>query len=352
MHDSNDIGPASKACGPTERVGPARLAGLEGVAMDEIVALDATALGSAIRAREVSCSEVMSAYLEHIARVNPAVNALVALRDRETLLNEARAKDEQLARGESCGPLHGFPHAVKDLQDVRGLPTTQGSPLLADFVPAADSLMVDRLRSAGAIFIGKTNTPEFGLGSHTYNAVYGVTRNAYDPTKSAGGSSGGAAVALALHLLPLADGSDFGGSLRNAAGWNNVYGFRTSIGRIPYDACDPWLPSMSVNGPMARTVADLALLLSVQAGYDARVPLSLDGDGGIFRRPPPRSFRGTRIAWVGNFNGHTPCDPDVLKVCAQAARRFESLGCTIEDAVPAFDFEALWRIAGRNRYRP
>ena len=162
----------------------------------------------------------------------------------------------QLQRGESMGPLHGFPHAVKDLQAVKGIRTTSGSPILKDFVPSADSLMVARLRNAGVIFIGKTNTPEFGLGSHTYNPVYGATRNAYNVTRSAGGSSGGAAVALALRMVPLADGSDYGGSLRNPAGWNNVFGFRTSIGRIPTDARDSWLPSMAVVGPMARTVTD------------------------------------------------------------------------------------------------
>src|SRR6202040_1106427 len=167
---------------------------------------------------------------------------------------------------------------------VKGIRMTKGSPILKDFIPDADSIMVERLRKTGAIFIGKTNTPEFGLGSHTYNPVYGVTRNAYDTGRSAGGSSGGAAVSLALRMLPLADGSDYGGSLRNPAGWNNVYGFRTSIGRVPDDAHDAWLPSMGVGGPMARNVTDLAMLLSVQAGFDSRVPLSLEGDGSRFQR--------------------------------------------------------------------
>jgi amidase len=205
--------------------------------------------------------------------------------------------------------------------------------------------MVERLRSAGAIFIGKTNTPEFGLGSHTYNPVYGITRNAYDLSKSAGGSSGGAAVSLALRMLPVADGSDYGGSLRNPAGWNNVLGFRTCIGRIPYDSRDTWLPTMGVTGPMARNVEDLALLLSVQAGYDARVPLSLDGDGSVFLRRLDRSFKGTRIAWAGDFGGHAPCDPNLLEVCRQAARRFESVGCVVEEAIPEFDLDAVWRAA-------
>src|SRR5206468_9230147 len=166
-----------------------------------------------------------------------------------------------------------------------GIRTTSGSLILKDFVPAADSVMVERLRKAGVISIGETNTPEFGLGSHTYIVVYGATRNAYDQARSAGGSSGGAAVALALRMLPLADGSDHAGSLRNPAGWNNVFGFRTSVGRVPADGRDVWLPSMSVLGPMARDVRDLALLLSVQSGYDDRVPLSMDASPAIFQGP-------------------------------------------------------------------
>ena len=316
---------------------------------NDIVTLDATALSAAIHTRQLSCVEVMRNYLDHIAAVNPRVNAIVALQDRDALLTQAQERDDQLAHGESMGPLHGFPHAVKDLQAVKGIRTTQGSPIFKDFVPSADSLMVERLRKAGAIFIGKTNAPEFGLGSHTYNPVYGITRNAYDPTKSAGGSSGGAAVSLALRMLPVADGSDYGGSLRNPSGWNNVLGFRTSIGRIPYDSRDPWLPTMSVTGPMARNVTDLAMLLSVQAGYDTRVPLSLDGDGSVFQRRLHRSFKGARIAWVGDFKGHTPCDPKIIEVCRKAARRFESLGCTVEEAVPEFDLHAVWQAVIRLR---
>jgi amidase len=175
----------------------------------------------------------MIAYLDHIEKVNPKVNAIVALQDRAQLIGGAKARDEQIFRGEIMGPLHGFPHAVKDLQPVKGMRTTMGSPILKDFIAPADSLMVERLRKAGAVFIGKTNTPEFGLGSHTFNPVYGATRNAYDQSRSAGGSSGGAAVSLALRMLPVADGTDYGGSLRNPAAWNNVFGFRTSYGRVP-----------------------------------------------------------------------------------------------------------------------
>lgn len=316
---------------------------------NDIVLLDAAGLSKAIHSRQVSCAEVMSAYLDHIGRINPRVNAIVALQERTDLLIQARERDAQLARGETMGPLHGFPHAVKDLQAVKGIRMTLGSPILKNFVPAADGLMVERLRSAGAIFIGKTNTPEFGLGSHTYNTVYGATRNAYDLSRSAGGSSGGAAVSLALRMQPLADGSDYGGSLRNPAGWNGVLGFRPSLGRVPNDAYDAWLPSMGVSGPMARNVADLALLLSVQAGFDARAPLSLDGDGSVFQRPLESSFKGKRIAWGGDFKGHAPCEAGVLEVCRKAAFSLEALGCIVEEAAPDFDFDALWEATIRLR---
>ncbi len=318
-------------------------------APNELVMMDAGSLARTIHSRAASCVEVMSAYLDHIERVNGKVNAIVALQDRAHLLEEASQRDAQLSRGESSGPLHGFPHAVKDLQAVKGIRTTMGSPILRDFVPDADALMVGRLRKAGAVFIGKTNTPEFGLGSHTYNPVYGATRNAYDQSRSAGGSSGGAAVALALRMVPLADGSDYGGSLRNPAGWNGIYGFRTSIGRVPSDARDAWLPSMGVVGPMARSVTDLAALLSVQAGFDARAPLSLEGDGAVFAQRLERDFKGKRIAWGRDLNGHTPCGPGVLDLCAKAVRTFEVLGCTVEEAVPDFDIESVWQALIRLR---
>jgi amidase len=315
----------------------------------DIVMMDGAALTGAIHSRQVSCVEVMTAYLDHIETLNPRVNAIVALQDRTGLMAQARERDAQISRGESMGPLHGFPHAVKDLQPVKGIRTTQGSPILKDFVPTADSLMVERLRKAGAVFIGKTNTPEFGLGSHTYNPVYGTTRNAYDQSRSAGGSSGGAAVSLALRMLPVADGSDFGGSLRNPAGWNNVFGFRTSFGCIPYDGREAWLPSMSGLGPMARNVTDLAMLLSVQAGFDPRVPLSTDGDGTRFQRRLERDFKGKRIAWSGDFKGYVPHDPDVLSVCKTALKTFESLGCIVEESQPDYSLDAVWQSVVRLR---
>ena len=314
------------------------------MALHPVLELDAVALAAAIRARKVSCVEVMSATLDQVARVNPAVNAIVELRERAELLAEARACDDELARGEPRGPLHGFPQAIKNLEPVRGMKTSMGFAPLRDFVPPEDGIMPERVRRAGAIFIGRTNTPEFGLGSHTYNKVHGVTRNAYDPTKSAGGSSGGAAVALALRMLPVADGGDYGGSLRNPAGWNNVFALRPSIGRVPANARDLWLPSMGVLGPMARSVPDLALLLGVQAGYDARAPLSLDaGDLALAELDLARDFRGTRIAWSGDLGGAVPFEPGVLETCAGALRTFEDMGCVVDEANPDFSIESVWR---------
>jgi amidase len=309
----------------------------------DIVMMDGVELARAIRSRRVSCVEVMTAHLDHVERLNPHVNAIVALEDRAALLAQAAAGDGQLAGGEPVGALHGFPFAVKDLAPVKGIRMTMGSPILKDFMPPADSVMVERLRQAGAIFIGKTNTPEFGLGSNTYNSVYGTTLNAYDQSRSAGGSSGGAAVALALHMLPVADGSDYGGSLRNPAGWNNVFGFRTSYGLVPADGRDAWLPSMGVLGPMARNVPDLAMLLAVQAGYDDRVPLSMTGDATSFQDRLKRDFNGTRIAWAGDFNGYLPYEPGVLDLCKLALATFESLGCVVEEAVPDFSIDAVWQ---------
>jgi amidase len=286
----------------------------------------------------------MAAYLEHIDRLNPSVNALVSLRDPEQLLEEAGAADDLLSRGLSQGWMHGFPHAVKDLVATAGIRTTQGSPLFSNFVPEKDALSVQRLRRAGAIVIGKTNVPEFGLGSHTYNSVFGITRNAYALERTAGGSSGGAAVALALRMVPVADGSDTGGSLRNPAAFNNVFGFRPSMGRVPRDSQDEvFVQQLAVNGPMARNVADLAHLLSVMAGYDRRAPLSLDEDPMIFRESLARDLTGNRLAWLGDWGGYLPMQPGVLDCCRAAFASFESIGCTVEEALPAFDPAALWQ---------
>src|SRR5918993_3243188 len=212
----------------------------------DIVNMNGVALSDAIRTKQLSCVEVMSAYLDQIARINPKVNAIVALQDREDLLRQARERDDQISRGDYQGWLHGFPLAIKDLEPTKGIVSTQGSPIFKEFVPQADSIMVERMRRAGCIIIGKTNTPEFGLGSQSYNQVYGTTLNAYDPSRTAGGSSGGAAVALALRMQAGADRSDYMGSLRDPAAFNNVFGFRPAYGRVPSEATDVFLPSPSV----------------------------------------------------------------------------------------------------------
>jgi len=303
---------------------------------------DAVTLRRLIRTRQISCVEVMNAHLDRIEALNPKVNAIVALQDRAQLIRQAQDCDARLTKDETIGALHGFPHAVKDMAPVRGIAFTQGSPIFRDLVATEDSLQTERLRRAGVIFIGKTNTPEFGLGSHTFNPVYGATRNAYDPTRSAGGSSGGAAVALALGMVPLADGSDYGGSLRNPAGWNNVYGFRPSIGRVPSHGKDDWLPTMGTSGPMARTVADLALLLSVQAGHDPRAPLSMEGSGDIFAGELGANMKGKRIAWAGDFNGAIPYEAGVLDTCRTAFKAFETIGAHVEEQCPDYPLDKVW----------
>ena len=309
----------------------------------QIADMSAVHLSQAIHTRVVSCVEVMTAFLDRIEKLNPKVNAIVALQERGGLIAKAKHCDAQLAAKEPVGALHGFPHAVKDLSPVKGMPFTQGSPIFRNFIAQIDALHVERLRRSGAIIIGKTNTPEFGLGSNTFNPVYGSTRNAFSPSKSAGGSSGGAAVAVALKMVPVSDGSDYAGSLRNPAGWNNVYGFRTSIGRVPERAKDEWLPSMGVTGPMARNVADLALLLSVQAGFDASAPLAMESGGEQFRRTLRRDFKGCRIAWSGNFKGAVPFEPEVLEICGKALKSFEAMGCTVEEASPDYPVEKAWQ---------
>jgi amidase len=311
--------------------------------ISEIVMMDACALSAAIHARRLSCVEVMGAYLDQIERFNPRVNAIVSLQDRGDLLAQARTRDDELGRGASRGWMHGFPQAIKDLAATKGIRTTQGSPLLADFVPEADAIFVERVKNAGAIVIGKTNTPEFGLGSHTFNPVFGTTLNPYDLTKTAGGSSGGAAVALASRMLPVADGSDHGGSLRNPAAFNNVLGLRPCYGRVPSNTDEVFLPQLGVAGPMARKTADLAQLLAVQAGYDPRVPLSIEEDPSVFRAPLDRDVKGLRLAWLGDLDGHLPIEPGILDLCRRALRVFEDLGCTIDEVRPSFDPERIWQ---------
>lgn len=310
----------------------------------EITALSAAELSRAIAERKVSCVETMEAYLDRIETLNPIFNAIVSLRDRDALMAEAREADAALARGERRGWLHGMPFAVKDLSDTKGLRSTSGSPLLADHVPEADSLMASRIRGAGAIFIGKTNVPEFGFGSQTYNPVFGATGCAYDPSRTAGGSSGGAASALALRMLPVADGSDMMGSLRNPGAFNNVYGHRPSWGRVPNSSSpDIYMSQLSTEGPMGRTVEDAALLLETIAGPDDGAPLSLAAEPEGFAARLGGDVKGMRIGWIGDWAGRYPMEDGVLGLCEDALKVFERLGCEVEPLVPEFDPERLWR---------
>jgi len=310
-----------------------------------LVLMSAVDLVRAIRARTVSCAEVMATFLDHIGRLNPRVNALVSLQDADSLMQQARVRDAQLARGEYLGRMHGLPHAVKDLASTAGMRTTRGSPLL-DAIATEDAILVERLRSQGAILIGKTNTAELGLGSQTYNPVFGTTLNAYHPAKTAGGSSGGAAVALALRMVPLADGSDMMGSLRNPAAYNNVFGFRPSYGCVPAAGEELFLDQFSVWGAMGRSVADVAMLMSVIAGPDARAPLSGGTDPAEFLQPLERTFDGARLGWLGDLGGYLPFEPGILELCRQACAVLESLGCRVEEAllpVPAAELWDAWR---------
>jgi amidase len=309
-----------------------------------IIELGATELSGLIHARQVSCREVMQAYLDQIARFNPKVNAIVSLQDPDILFQQAEERDRQLAGGTDMGWMHGFPQAPKDLASTAGIVTTQGSPILKNTVSKTDAIIVERARRCGAILVGKTNTPEFGLGSHTYNAVFGTTRNAYNQSKTAGGSSGGAAVALALRMLPVADGSDMMGSLRNPAGYNNVYGFRPSLGTVPYGpTTELFMQQLACEGPMARSVTDLAMLLSVQAGYDARVPMSVRQDTSVFARSLAREFKGARIAWLGDFDGYLPMEAGVIDLARSALQHFDAIGCIVDEARPNFDMASLWQ---------
>lgn len=311
--------------------------------LPELCTFGATALAQMIRRRQASAAEVMATYLDHIERTNPAVNAMISLRPRETLLAEAAKADAAVAAGEPLGPLHGIPQAIKDLALTRDLRTTFGSPLFADFVPDKDAIFVERMRAAGALIMGKTNVPEFGYGSNSYNPLFGLTRNAYDPTKVGGGSSGGAAVALALRMLPVADGGDMGGSLRNPAAFNNVFGFRPSQDLIAAEVLDPFYGQMAVEGPMGRSIADVALLLDVQAGRDPRAPLSYD-DPLIARwREQRASLKGVRFGWLGDLGGHLAMEPGILDLCEGAARLLEEAGAVVEPAALGFDPERLWQ---------
>lgn len=298
--------------------------------------LGASELSRLIEAREIRPSEVMAAYLDRLA-ANTAINAIVAGRDDGELMTEARAADEAPRRGW----LHGLPLAVKDLVAVRGLRTTYGSPLYADHVPAADDLVAARLRAAGAIFTGKTNTPEWGHGSHSFNPVYGVTRNPYDITRTAGGSSGGAAAALAARLVPVADGSDMMGSLRNPAAFCNVYGFRPSWGLVPADAeGDTFMATLATDGSMGRTVEDVSRLLETLSGENPAVPF---GHAAFRHESAARAdLSGVRVGWLGDWGGAYACEPGILDLCRQGVAVLEQLGARVEEVPPPFSAAELW----------
>ena len=310
----------------------------------DLTELSASSLSRAIHARQASCHEVMQAYLARIHRYNGVYNAIVSMLDDDEALRLAAEADRELEQGRDRGWMHGFPHAVKDLANARGFPTVKGSPLLVDSVAEEDDLFVSRIRAAGAIFFGKTNTPEFGYGSQSYNPVFGPVRNAYDPRLTSGGSSGGAAVALAAHLLPSADGSDMMGSLRNPAAFNNVIGFRPSQGLIPRNpASDVFYQQLATAGPMGRNIEDTIRLLHSMAGPDPRYPLSRSDEIPDFEAFRPRNLQGFKIGWLGDYGGYLATEPGVLEVCERNLEQLGDHGVAVEPCRPRYDMARLWR---------
>jgi len=304
--------------------------------------MSANELARQIREKKLSAREALAAHLKQIERVNPKVNAIVTLVPELAAADAAKA-DEMQAHGKTMGPLHGLPVAHKDLLETRGIRTTFGSLIYKDHVPAEDNIVVERMKKAGAITIGKTNTPEFGAGSQTFNKVFGATRNPYDLTKTCGGSTGGGAVTLACGLAPVVSGSDTGGSLRNPAAFCNVAGFRPSGGRVPNPKAAFAWSTLTTSGCLGRSIADLAFVLSTIAGPDPRAPLSINEPGESFARPLERNFKGARVAWFRDLGG-VPFDPRVRAIVDGQQKTFESLGCIVEQAEPDF---ALAEIAFR-----
>jgi amidase len=318
----------------------------------EITSFGASHLSRLISLKQISCQELMQATLARISVVNPQVNAIVNLRPADELMKQAAGHDAMLAQGKSKGWLHGIPQAIKDIAPTAGLPNTQGSPLLKDFIPKEDGLMAQRMKAAGCIVIGKTNVPEFGLGSHSFNEVFGATRNAFDLSKTAGGSSGGAAVALATQMLSVADGSDFMGSLRNPAAWGNVFGMRPSQGRVPmWPATDVWIAQLGTEGPMARDVESLEMLLQTQSGDSINAPLSIASRAYSMPATGHFSFKNQRMGWLGDMNGHLATEPGVLDTCQQGLHRMAHEGAIVSPCAlsmpPAQVWEAwlVWRKA-------
>ena len=312
---------------------------------DDLCFLSATEQSGLIRSKKISATQLIRAHLDQIERLNPTLNAIVTL-TAESAMVEAASADKKTAANEAVGILHGLPVAHKDLLLTKGVRTTFGSLAFKDFVPDVDSLPVERLKKAGAISLGKTNTPEFGAGSQTFNAVFGSTPNPYDLTKTCGGSSGGGAVALASGMISIADGTDLGGSLRNPASFCNLVGIRPSVGRVPsWPESLGWY-TMSVPGPMARTVQDLALAMAAMSGPDDRSPISLEAPGEMFLNPLTRSFKGCKIAFSANLGG-LPVEPEVAKVIESTRAVFQDLGCEVVNDEPniseADEIFMLWR---------
>lgn len=304
----------------------------------DISGMTALQLSNSLATREISAVEVMTATLARIEAVNGAVNAFVSLRDADALMAQARAADD----GPKQGWLHGIPIAIKDLSDAKGLPTTMGSPLFADNIASRDAIIPARLRAAGGIIIGKTNVPQFGFGSHSVNPVFGATRNPYDLARTAGGSSGGAGVALSTAMVSVADGSDVMGSLRNPAGWNNVYGMRPTFGLVPSDPeGDTFLHQLGVMGPMARNPGDLAALLDTMAGPDPRQPHGIEQPASLLQIDG--GARGMRLGWLADWGGALPMEPGVLDTCASALAQMSDLGVRIEALPAPFDRDAMWQ---------
>ena len=294
---------------------------------------------SQLRDKKVSCVDIMKSTIERIWAVNDTVNAIVSMREEQDMISDAEKADNVAM--EDRGPLHGLPIAIKDLANAKGFLTTQGSPIFADDMAQSDDIIVERIRNAGAIIIGKTNTPEFGLGSHTYNPVFGTTLNPYDQSRSAGGSSGGAAVALATGMLTLADGSDMMGSLRNPAAWNNVYGMRPTWGLVPSEPGDDvFLHALSTSGPMARNPKDIALLLSVMSGAHPKVPYSYSDPS--LSDVTAMDLAGKRIGWLGNWGGAFPFERGLLEASHEAVLAFEALGAIVEEVAPPIESSHLW----------
>lgn len=321
--------------------------------MDNLVFMSALEISDKIKKKEISCKEVMQAHLRQIKMINPHVNAIVTLIDEEEAIAASEKADRKLRQGKKLGVLHGLPIAHKDLVPTKGIRTTYGSLIYKDYVPEQDGLIVERLKKAGAITIGKTNTPEFGAGCQTFNRVFGETRNPYNYKKTCGGSSGGAAVALACGMIPIADGSDTGGSLRNPANFCNVVGFRPSPGRVPvWPDTLAWFP-ISVQGPMARTVNDVALILSAISGFDERSPISIRESPRVFHKSLDRNFKGVKVAWSRQL-GDLPVSKHVTKVLESQRHVFEKIGLIVEDVEPdfsgadeSFRVWRSWRFASR-----